>query len=828
MKLLDLFDIINELELPDLEVGDELMVGKFKNRNATIKGFKKDKHNQPIAKTDKGDQQIFKGRVKKLMDDDGRSIHDMTPEEQQEVMSQVFNSVRNVASHYKSGSKVAGELHAEFTQGTDRALNITFTPGGRSDPDNIISEWETAGAPLPFTPELEAWLFKYAAGRGRTSETHNLKGRVKKLMSEGQLDELFDRSVPWEEDGKGRFAYNVDGVEWQGMLLSNEQSSEFGISFLDYDAPETMRQALLGFATGFKYLEYRINNNTAPNDIVIRPMDDKRYRIFGPLLKKISQRTGWHLSVEPDTYRLSRPKADVDYSKARVRSFESTLISEAIAGISKKDAIEIVREIETGRGGIGELAKRKPALMQMSQENLRREHGDVVPLFRVLGIPEDQEMRPEGIVSTTTDWKVAHKMGRDQPGVIMGRDKTTSIHTVLVRYDVPVEKCLADVNMLLEMVVEKLGGFDAIGNKGIRSRRSGDSVPVAYIIQEGMKEDEVIADVTGLKPVVLRFGSHVSGQKEMGMLHGMEAGEFNSPEEYMQHRIDTKFSGEYFPPEEQEELKAMYTKRSPDVKRFLGLSEQFTRDQTALRNYLSSDRMELDVFLHWEVMLDWLDENHPEISAKIGREDPYQWYELPQEIQIEFEQDMGEELQQEQMQYDPANVDTKAHLSFNRMVKTPEWYVHFSDDAESIASNGFTQGVNDMTRLGLTTYLGDADKAYGGYNFAFMADSRDARNSAANPDSYGGDFVMFNMRGAIEVDHHADEETQHIVYGKDIDRRNLVFVSHDGGGNYNVMVHPSKQGRYARDNITGESTYEGAIEWIAKNIDQYRKVITGW
>ena len=58
---------LHELKLPDLEVGDELMVGKFKNRKATIKDFKKDKHGQPVAKTDKGDQQIFKGRVAKLM-----------------------------------------------------------------------------------------------------------------------------------------------------------------------------------------------------------------------------------------------------------------------------------------------------------------------------------------------------------------------------------------------------------------------------------------------------------------------------------------------------------------------------------------------------------------------------------------------------------------------------------------------------------------------------------------------------------------------------------------------------------------------------------------
>lgn len=58
-----------ELKLPELKVGDVLMVGKFKNKKATIKGFDTDKNNQPIAKTDKGNHQIFKGRVKKLMDD---------------------------------------------------------------------------------------------------------------------------------------------------------------------------------------------------------------------------------------------------------------------------------------------------------------------------------------------------------------------------------------------------------------------------------------------------------------------------------------------------------------------------------------------------------------------------------------------------------------------------------------------------------------------------------------------------------------------------------------------------------------------------------------
>jgi len=55
------------LELPTLKVGDEIKIGRWKNRKATIKGFKKDKNNHPIMKTNKGDQQVFKARISKLM-----------------------------------------------------------------------------------------------------------------------------------------------------------------------------------------------------------------------------------------------------------------------------------------------------------------------------------------------------------------------------------------------------------------------------------------------------------------------------------------------------------------------------------------------------------------------------------------------------------------------------------------------------------------------------------------------------------------------------------------------------------------------------------------
>jgi len=59
-------DFITELQMK-LDIGDEILVGKFKNRKARIKGFTRDEHGQPVAHTDRGDQKILKPRVSKYM-----------------------------------------------------------------------------------------------------------------------------------------------------------------------------------------------------------------------------------------------------------------------------------------------------------------------------------------------------------------------------------------------------------------------------------------------------------------------------------------------------------------------------------------------------------------------------------------------------------------------------------------------------------------------------------------------------------------------------------------------------------------------------------------
>ena len=54
------------LNPPSIDVGDEVKVGKFRNVKAIVKGFKKDDHNQPVLKTNKGDKKLFSLRLSKL------------------------------------------------------------------------------------------------------------------------------------------------------------------------------------------------------------------------------------------------------------------------------------------------------------------------------------------------------------------------------------------------------------------------------------------------------------------------------------------------------------------------------------------------------------------------------------------------------------------------------------------------------------------------------------------------------------------------------------------------------------------------------------------
>jgi len=68
MKLNELKDM-ESYQPPKIKVGDEVKVGRFKNRKAKVKSIHMDKNNQPVLKTNKGEHKLFKPRISKLEDE---------------------------------------------------------------------------------------------------------------------------------------------------------------------------------------------------------------------------------------------------------------------------------------------------------------------------------------------------------------------------------------------------------------------------------------------------------------------------------------------------------------------------------------------------------------------------------------------------------------------------------------------------------------------------------------------------------------------------------------------------------------------------------------
>ena len=52
---------------PHIKAGDTILVGKWRNSPAVVKGFGKDKNNQPTVKTNRGPYSLYKFRIQKLM-----------------------------------------------------------------------------------------------------------------------------------------------------------------------------------------------------------------------------------------------------------------------------------------------------------------------------------------------------------------------------------------------------------------------------------------------------------------------------------------------------------------------------------------------------------------------------------------------------------------------------------------------------------------------------------------------------------------------------------------------------------------------------------------
>lgn len=255
------------------------------------------------------------------------------------------------------------------------------------------------------------------------------------------------------------------------------------------------------------------------------------------------------------------------------------------------------------------------------------------------------------------------------------------------------------------------------------------------------------------------------------------------------------------------------------------LFEKYSRDTGAFQRYMRDEKF--DPYAHWYLVCEWIENNDllDEISSAAGEEissqdelqehDPELFYKLSPQNQ----KDCAEWVVDYLLQHDPAEAPTHAYMSLERQKLLPRntWLVHFTDAPWDIASQGFKYGVDQMDRLGLTTYFKNEgqDKRYGGFNFAFLADGRDALY-AARGGKYGKSAVMFQNSGTL-VYHSGDGERQVVFHGSDVDPREIVVLTNDGG-DWQVRSHTATK----RDDILFTGDFSKCVAWVEKNFRQYQ------
>lgn len=148
-----------------------------------------------------------------------------------------------------------------------------------------------------------------------------------------------------------------------------------------------------------------------------------------------------------------------------------------------------------------------------------------------------------------------------------------------------------------------------------------------------------------------------------------------------------------------------------------------------------------------------------------------------------------------------------------------QWLIHFTEDAEGIASQGFKYGIDEYTRLGLTTWISDFEKKYGGYNFAYTINDFRRYAGSGGRYKYGKEAVIFRASG-IRAWHLGDSEFQTIFYGNTA--KNIIPIT--TGDNSNWAIRGKRKG--SSDVLYENDDLEKVVDWLINNYDQYRKSIS--
>lgn len=270
------------------------------------------------------------------------------------------------------------------------------------------------------------------------------------------------------------------------------------------------------------------------------------------------------------------------------------------------------------------------------------------------------------------------------------------------------------------------------------------------------------------------------------------------------------------------------------------LREYLTNDGVYLRQYFNMTEEQKKAWLPYEypyffkdfliekdVEFEWpkamvasmyVDEPDDEVEAFDGQ-DSHEFIEWlsknNKEMFDKYADHLYERISDHTLPIPEAELPTWSYFDDTAKLVKNQWLIHFTDDADGIARDGFKYGVSDMTKLGLTTSLGEFEKKYGGYNFAYKLS--DFRRYGGHSDSrfkYGKEAVIFRASG-LQLWHHGDQEPQVIFYGNTA--QNIIPIT--SGENSSWALRSNLTSRI----LFEDDALETVVNWLVKNYPQYRR-----
>jgi len=239
-------------------------------------------------------------------------------------------------------------------------------------------------------------------------------------------------------------------------------------------------------------------------------------------------------------------------------------LNETSESLRRADALILARDLETGKGRVAELVASKPWLSEHSQDVLREVYGfnGGLSIFRVLSIPRGKKLRPETAVSTSLNPYIPVQIAvYDAPGAIWTMDDLIPVDPHILRYDIPVDRVLAYVPALIEKAYEDVGE-EVLAKARLKAREGSMSADEVFEEITKRNEEEVIADVTGIKPEVIDFDSRDDLLFALDLL----TGEFQNGRQYVTDREKRRYFYE-----DREEAIAEFDHNADILREFFGM-----------------------------------------------------------------------------------------------------------------------------------------------------------------------------------------------------------------------------------------------------------------